>query len=176
MSVVRLLAVCAAGLLFVPAVLAQPEVPKPGPEHEALKQLVGTWEATVKMGGMESKGTMTYKMDLGGLWLVSDFQGEFGGMKFQGKGLETYDPVKKKYFAIWVDAWSTAPMITEGTRDKSGKVLTMTGEGPGQDGKPAKYKTVTEMKDKDHMHFTLFAQGADGKDQTVLTITYKRQK
>src|SRR5262249_31409183 len=78
--------------------------PKPGPELEHLKQLVGVWDATVSVGG---KGTMTYKMDLGGLWLVSEYEGEFGDQKFQGRGLDTYDSAKKKYVTVWADSMST---------------------------------------------------------------------
>ena len=37
-------------------------------------------------------------------------ESEFGGQKFQGHGMDCYDPVKKKYVGIWVDSWSTAPM------------------------------------------------------------------
>src|SRR6266699_669793 len=76
---------------------------KPGPEHEKMKQLEGIWDASVNAGGMESKGTMIYKMDLGGLWLVGDFEADMGGMKFKGKGLDSYDPMKKKYVGIWCD-------------------------------------------------------------------------
>src|SRR5205809_737763 len=114
----RFLCVCAASALLVPAANAQPASPKPGPEHEQLKRLEGVWEATVNAGGQESKGTMTYKMDLGGLWLVSEFEGDFGGMKFRGRGLDTYDAAKKKHVALWADSMSTTPMIMEGTYDK----------------------------------------------------------
>ena len=74
-------AVALAAALAGPA-LAQ-EAAKPGPEHELLKKHVGTWDLTMKFGGMESKGTVTYKMDLGGLWLASSLESAFGGMKFQ---------------------------------------------------------------------------------------------
>jgi hypothetical protein len=36
------------------AVLAQ-EPAKPGPEHDMLKKWEGTWDATMKMAGAESK-------------------------------------------------------------------------------------------------------------------------
>ena len=166
---------CAAAALLVPAATAQ-QPPKPGPEHEHLKRLEGTWEATIKMGDQESKGTMKYKMGLGGLWLISDLDGEFGGMKFSGKGLDTYDPSAKKYRTIWADSMSTAPMIMQGTFDKDSKTMTMTGEGPGQDGKTAKFKTTTEIKDSDTMLFSLYAVGEGGKDQPMIKITYKRKK
>ncbi len=70
---------------------------------------------------------------------------------------------------------STSPVITEGTYDKDGKMLTMTGEGPGLDGKPMKYKLTTEHKDKDSMFFTMYGPGPDGKEGPMFTITYKRR-
>jgi len=176
MRVIRLFAaVCAASVLAAPAALAQ-EPPKPGPEHARLKRAEGTWDAKIKVGDMESKGTATYKMELGGLWLISDFKGEFEGTTFQGKGLDTYDPGKKKYISVWVDSMTTKPLTMEGTFDKDNKVLTMTGEGPGMDGKTIKLKSVLEHKDEDTMIFTMFTPGKDGKDQVMMTITYKRKK
>jgi Protein of unknown function (DUF1579) len=165
--------VSALSVWLVPMALAQPA--KPGPEHEHLKQVEGTWEATVKFGEQESKGTMTYEMDLGGLWLTSKFEGEFGGQKFQGRGFDTYDAGKKKYVGVWIDSMSTKPMIMEGTYDKEAKTLTMTGEGPGMDGKPTKHKSVLEIKDKDTMVFTMSMPDKEGKDQVMLTINYKRK-
>src|SRR5262245_42488029 len=107
--------ICAAALaaaLAAPAARAQ-EPPKPGPEHEALKKHEGTWDLTMKFGGMESKGTVTYKMDLGGLWLTSSLESEFGGMKFQGHGMDSYDAAKKKYVGVWFDNMSTSPLVME---------------------------------------------------------------
>ena len=118
-----------AGLVAAPAVRAQGA--KPVRNMAILKKLEGTWDATMKLGGSESKGTMIYKMELGGLWLVSNFEGDFGGMKFMGKGLDTYDPNKKKYVSIWVDSMTTAPMTMEGTYDEDKKTMTMSGEGNG---------------------------------------------
>ena len=163
-------------VLFVPAVALAQEAPKPGPEHEKLKELVGTWDAVVKFGDQESKGTMKWKMDLGGLWLVSEFEGEFAGGKFTGKGFDSYDPIKKKYVGVWFDSMSTSPMVSEGTYDKDGKVITMTGEGPGQDGKPTKHKMTSDRKDKDTVVFTMFGPGPDGKEGPMMSITYKRRK
>jgi hypothetical protein len=168
--------VLAMSALLAPAVWAQPPLPKPGPEHEHLKQMEGTWEANVKFPGGESKGTMTYKMELGGLWLLSNFKGQFGGQPFQGKGIDGYDSVKKKYVSIWVDSMSMAPMISEGTFDKERKVLTMFGEGPAMEGKMTKYKSVIEIKDHDTMVFTMSGPLKEGKEQSMLTITYTRKK
>lgn len=150
--------------------------PAPGPEHEILKKMEGTWTAKVKMGDNESPATVTYKLECGGLWLVSDFRADFGDMKFQGRGMDGYDPDKKKYVSVWVDSMSARPMFLEGTFDKEKKTLTMTGEGPGPDGKPAKQKMVTQHTDDDHHVFTMYVTGADGQEVKMMTIEYTRKK
>ena len=66
---VRALLTGIALLILLQSARAQ-EPPKPGKEHDHLKRLVGTWDAETEYG----TGTMTYKMGLGGLWLVGDFE------------------------------------------------------------------------------------------------------
>jgi hypothetical protein len=161
-----------ATVLAAPAARAQ-DFPKPGPEHEFLKKHVGTWDITMKSPAGESKGTVVYKMDLGGLWLTSAVECEFGGMKFQGRGMDTFDAGKKKYVGVWCDSMSTSPLHMEGTFDKEKKRLTMFGEGPGPDAKPAKFKAVSEWKDDDTMHFGMYMGDAT---EPVFTILYKRRK
>lgn len=171
MSVKKALLTGVALLILLSSARAQ-EPPEPGKEHDHLKRLVGAWDAETEFG----KGTMTYKMDLGGLWLIGDFEGEFGGMKFQGKSMDTYDPATKKYRSVWADSFSNAPRIMEGNLDKADKVMTMTGESRGPDGMPAKYKSITEIKDADTVNFGLFMVDKDGKEQPLVKITYKRKK
>jgi hypothetical protein len=159
------------------AAAAAQEAPKPGPEHQKLKDLEGTWDVVMKFGDSETKGKVVYKMDLGGLWLISEFEGEFSpGQKFSGRGLDSYDRYKKKYVSVWVDSMAASPVVSEGNYDKEGKILSMTGEGPGEDGKPTKYKMVTEHQDKDNMVFTMFGLGPDGKETKLFAIAYKRRK
>lgn len=167
----RMVAVLVAMALAVPA--WSQEMPKPGPEHEVLQSLEGTWDTTLKAGGQESKGTVTYKMDLGGLWLAGTLESEMFGAKFVGKSLESYHPAKKKYVSVWVDSMSTAPVIMEGTYDKEKKTMTMAGEGPGMDGKPTKYRSVSKMPDKNTLEMTMWI--GDGKEP-MFTVTYKRKK
>ena len=167
----RALLTSVALLILLSSAFAQ-EAPKPRKELDSLKQLVGTWDADTGSG----KGTMTYKMGLGGMWLLGDFDGEFGGLKFQGKSMETYDPAMKKYRSVWADSFTTSPRVLDGNWDKDDKVLTMTGEGCGPDGAPTKFRSVTEVKDADTMSFVLFMADKDGKEQQMVKITYKRKK
>ncbi|HEY7315385.1 MAG TPA: DUF1579 family protein [Gemmataceae bacterium] len=164
-------AVTMAAMLAVPAMGQEP--PKLGPEHKMLKQREGTWDTTMKAGGMEYKGTVTYKMELGGLWLVGSMASDLAGQKFFGKSLDTYDAGKKKYVSVWCDSMSTTPMSMEGTYNPAKKTLTMIGEGPGMDGKLAKWRSVSEMPDKDTIQMSMYV--GDGKDP-MFTVTYKRKK
>jgi hypothetical protein len=160
-----------------PTPAQMPPVAKPGAEHAILKQIEGTWDAVVTgADGKKSKAEAVYKMECGGLWLTSDFKGQMDGQPFQGKGLDTYDPAKKKYTSVWVDSMSTAPMIFEGTRDESTKTTTQTGESPGPDGKPMKFKGVSKENDDDHMTFSMYSIGSDGKETKLMTIDYARRK
>ena len=167
----RTVAFVVGAVLVLPAWAQEPA--KPGPEHKLLKKMEGTWDTTMKAGGMEFKGTMTYKMELNGLWLVGSLESDLGGQKFYGKGLDTYDAKKKKYVSYWFDSMGTTPMVLEGTLDKTKKKLTMLGEGPGMDGKPAKWRSESEMPDNDTINFRMFV--GDAKEP-MFTITYKRKK
>jgi hypothetical protein len=167
----RTIAMLAAAVMVVPA--WGQDMPKPGPEHEWLKRLEGTWETTMKAGGADNKGTTTYKMDLGGFWLTSAMECEMFGQKFTGKGTEGYCPMKKKYLTVWTDSMSASPVIMEGTYDKEKKTMTQSGDGPGMDGKPAKYKAVTVFPDADSMTMTMYI--GDEKEP-AFSVVYKRKK
>ena len=122
---------------------------------------------------MTTKGTVTYTMELGGLWLIGALDGELFGAKFSGKSLDTYDAGKKKFVSIWVDSMGPGSVTTEGTYDKEKKTLTMSGEGPGMDGKPTKYKSVTVFPDDDTTTMTMYV--GDGKE-AAFVVEYKRKK
>ena len=157
------------------------EPPKPGPEPDILKQMEGTWDAVMTMPGTPkeapaSTGTHVYKMECGGLWLSSKFDGTFLGGKFEGRGIDGYDQTKKKYTGVWVDSMGTTPMIFEGTYDERTKTLTMLADYPGPDGKPAKFKTKSVFKDKDHHTFTMYMIGEDKAETEMMKIEYTRKK
>ena len=161
----------------VVAILAIPayaqDTPKPGPEYEMLKKKVGTWDTSMKFGDKESKGTVTFKMELGGMWLVGAMESELFGQKFSGKSLDSYDSTKKKYVGIWVDSMSTAPVTMEGNYDKAKKELIMTGAGPGMDRRTTTYRSVTKMPDSDTAIMTMYI--GDTTEPTF-AVTYTRKK
>ncbi|HMC09854.1 MAG TPA: DUF1579 domain-containing protein [Pirellulaceae bacterium] len=170
-----------AGLLLaigtVSAQQSSPPAPTPGPEHARLKKMEGTWDAVMtEPDGKKTKGEMNYKMECGGLWLASDFKGEHMGKPFHGKGLDSYDPAKKKYVGVWVDSWITSPLHMEGTYDEKTRTATSTGECNGPDGKPMKMRMVSKTIDDDHETFEMYMTGPDGKETKGATIDYTRRK
>ena len=166
-------------LLFVaglnmPSVFAQESAL--APQHKKLQEMEGTWSFTLKMGeGDETKGECVYKMECGGLWLTSDFRTDFNGAKYQGKGLDGYDTNKKKYVSVWVDSMTTAPMFFEGDYDAKGEKLTMHSKGPGPEGKPGVWRSVSTTNQRDKHVFEMFFKPEGGEETQMMTVIYTRQ-
>jgi hypothetical protein len=163
--------------------MAQPG-PKPMDEHKVLTQSEGTWDATIKsyMGGpdaepMVSKGAEVNTVMTGGLWLVSKFDGDFGGMKFEGRGQFGYDPMKKKYVGTWIDSLSPNLSVLEGSYDAKTKTMTYVGDGIAPEGMKYTQKMVTTTKDDGSRVFTLYMKIGDAKDEAkFMEITYHKRK
>ena len=179
------LLVLTAGLVVPVAVVAQemPPPPKPGPEHELLKMDAGTWDAVVEVTmapgapPAKSTGVETSVLGCGGLCLITDFKGEMmPGQTFEGHGVATYDPAKKKYVGSWTDSMSTGLSVTETSYDAAAKKSTGWMEGPDMTGKVTKMKSVVEYPDADHRVFTMYSTGPDGKEAPGMRITYTRRK
>ncbi|MBL8824770.1 MAG: DUF1579 family protein [Planctomycetia bacterium] len=171
----RIVASCLLVLAMAGVVAAQPpEMPKPSTEHAYLKKLVGNWDCTMKMMGMEMKCSHSYEM-LGEFWVMGKFEGDFGGMKFYGRDTCGWDPNKKKYVMTWVDSMSPTLTMLEGTMDASGKTLTTEGMSTNMEGKPCKVKEIVTWKNDDEMAFTMYEEKA-GKMEVNFEISYKRRK
>lgn len=156
-----------------PLTAQQPEV-KPGPEHAFLKKAEGVWEATAKSGDNESKGTLSCKMALNGLWLLEHYKGEAGGVAFEGRGATTYNPAKKKFVNVWIDSMVTSPLLSEGTYDKDKKTLTLKGTMTMPDGKSVKSTIAIVYKDANTKVLSIKGN-MDGKEFEMVEITYKRR-
>jgi hypothetical protein len=152
------------------------EMPKPSAEHKVLQRAVGTWDAAIDMMGQASKGTMTVELGPGGFTTVNHFKADMGGTPFEGRGLDGYDPTKKKFVAVWADSWSASPMFSEGTWDEKTQTLSMSGDMPDMTGKMVKHRLTYMWTDNDHLDFAIAAPGADGKEAVGLTIKYTRKK
>jgi hypothetical protein len=152
----------------------------PSEEHEFLKKLSGTWNASVKMWmkpddpPQESKGTAKNEMIFDGRYLVSKFDGDTPFGKFQGMAVDAYDRINEKYSGIWLDSMGTLIMVFEGQAE--GNVRTMVSEFTNpMTGKPAKMKGVTTIVGEDEHRYESWTDGPDGKLYKNMEIVYKRQ-
>jgi hypothetical protein len=154
----------------------------PGPEHKALEQFVGTWDATVKMWmapgapPQESTGTAENKMALGGRYLEQHYDGKFMDQPFTGMGYTGYDLYKKQYVGTWMDTMGTTIMNSTGTADPSGKTMTFTGMMDDPMAKKTQpFKEVMKVVDNDHHTFEMWSPGPDGKMFKMMEIAYTRK-
>jgi hypothetical protein len=159
------------------------ELAAPAPEHKTLASLAGEWETEAKcyMTGADgaptvSKGTCKSKMILGGRFLQEEFDGDMMGKKFHGMGITGYDKFNKKFFNTWVDDMGTGVLVTEGTCDASGKVLTLTGkmDDPMTGEKEKEVKLVTRIVSPDKHTFEMHDM-ALGEKSKMMEITYTRK-
>ena len=151
----------------------------PGPEHQLLAKDAGSWDAVIETTGPDGKPAKSKASSEtrvhGGFWIIEDFTGDFMGTPFQGHGMTGYDPTKGKFVGSWADSMAPQLLVMEGTYDKAAKKLTMTGQGPGMDGKMVTLRMVTTWKDDNTRVFQMFMPGPDGKEVCGLTITYTRR-
>ena len=159
-----------------------PPMPKPGPEHAVFKMDVGTWDGVIEMAPapgapvQKSKGVETNRIGCGGLCLITDFKADVMGMPFEGHGVTTWDPAKKKYIGSWTDSMSAGLALGESTYDANTKKWEGTMEGPDMTGKIVKSRTVGEMPNPTTRIFTMYSTGPDGKETESMKITYTKRK
>ena len=126
-----------------------------------------------------SKGVEVNTVMPGGLWVLSKFQGDFGGMAFEGHGQFGYDPLKKKYVGSWIDSMSPSLSVLEGTYDAKTRTMTLVGDGVDP-GTKAKYtqRMVTTSKDDGTRVFTLYMkfEGAGDDEIKFMEVTYTKRK
>src|SRR5688572_28248554 len=92
------------------------ELIKPGPEHQQLAKLVGTWDVACKMWmqpdapPVDSKGSETFTTVFEGRFLQAKFEGSMMGQPFTGYSTMGYDRSAKRYVTTWHDSISTGLM------------------------------------------------------------------
>ena len=154
----------------------------PGPQHEKLKKLAGEWSVTVvstmdpSQPPQTSKGTSVVTSIMDGRYLQEQNTADMNGMPFAGMGITGYDNVLGKYVGSWIDNMGTGIMLSEGTADASGNVITWVGEGSdAMSGKKTKYRMVTRFVDDNKHTFEMYGKGPDGKEAKIVEITYERK-
>lgn len=159
------------------------EMAAPGPEHKTLASLAGEWETEARcyMAGPDApptitKGTCKGRMILGGRFLQEEFEGDMMGKKFHGMGLTGYDKLNNKFVNTWIDDMGTGVLVSHGTCDASGKVMTLNGkmDDPMTGQKDKEVRLVTRILSPDKHTFEMH-DVALGDKSKVMEITYVRK-
>lgn len=157
---------------------------KPTEQHKLLEREVGEFDVEIKMwmNGPEVEPAISKGKDkvtkLGELWILSDFEGEFGGVPFMGRGITGYDPMKGKFVGTWVDSLSSSMMLMEGDYDEGTRTLTMVSEGVDPSSKQkVKTKVSTKYLEDGKKLFTMsMAMPADAEYVKMFEMTYTKKK
>jgi hypothetical protein len=146
--------------------------------HDWMKALEGTWQTEIKAtwpGAPEQVqlGVCKRRMELGGRFLMTEYDGRWEGKFFRGVGSLGYNNVTRRFEQTWMDTMATGTMMTTGTADASGKVLTLTGEFAMAEGMTVKSRQVFTIVSPDK-HTEVFYHTMDGQEMKVMEITYVR--
>lgn len=108
------------------------EMPKPGPEMEKMKWMVGKWNVTETHEkndfgpGGPGKGTMVFSLGPGGFSHTFSYSSTGPMGKFSGHGMTAWDAEAKLYRNVWADSMTPGIMTMECRED--GKDWVCSGE------------------------------------------------
>ncbi|MCG6964765.1 MAG: DUF1579 domain-containing protein [Acidobacteria bacterium] len=154
----------------------------PGPQHQWLAKMAGTWSLEVK-SWMDPKapptvstGDATMKMTMDGRYLKEKVNGTMMGAPFQGLGFTGYDNIIKRYVSVWMDNMSTGIMRSEGAYDEATHTMTMTGTYVDPvSGKTKTMKGTSRYEGDNRVVFTYYDTTPDGTEYKSMEITYTRK-
>lgn len=168
-----------AGMEMDPMMQAWMETMNPGPQHEMLAAMAGSWTADVTMWmgpgaePMKSGGTIEAKMIFDGRILKEAHTGSMMNMPFEGLGFTGYDNVTGKYWAIWMDNMGTGVYPAEGSYDEESGKLTLEADWPAPDGSTMHVKMAGWMEGSDTRHFEMWTT-MGGETYQSMAGTYMR--
>jgi len=154
----------------------------PGPAHALLEPFVGTWSVTTTWWEAPgappnaSQGSSVNEWVLGGRFVQQRYTGEMMGQPFAGIGFTGYDNFQKRYVGTWMDTLGTSVMVSSGSADASGKVITFTAEMDDVvSGKRMKVREVTRIIDANKHVFEMYGPDKSGKEFKTMEIVYTRK-
>ncbi|MCA8988341.1 MAG: DUF1579 domain-containing protein [Planctomycetaceae bacterium] len=152
----------------------------PGKPHQQLQQMVGSWKTIThdyqsNPGQViKSEGTSVFTSIMEGRFVKHVHHSTLNGQPFEGFGLSGYDNTQKKFVGFWVDNMGTGFLPLDGTYDETTRTWTEQGDYHSPLGKMS-FQALTQLKDDDHMGFTMFLLPEGGEEVKILEIEYTRQ-
>jgi len=154
----------------------------PGPPHQRLAKLEGSWETTTRAwmasgrDPVASTGTCEQKMILGGRYLRQDYSGEMMGQPFSGINLIAFDNHTQKYRSTWIDSMSTGIYLFEGEASPNRKTITQECRYDDPVKGPAVWRSVTKFVNPDTIEFEMFIKPKRGREEKMMEMTVTRKR
>jgi hypothetical protein len=155
------------------------KVCKPGPAHERLKELIGSYETTMRMGmGGDSKGTAEITWLAEGKWVQIRWSGEMMGQTTTGTTILGYDNFKERFVSTSVDSLQTCMNAAAGLFDQKGDHLILWGtiDEPGTPEQDKQCKYVYRNFGTDKMTFEVHDMMIGETDTKVMEVAYSRKR
>lgn len=152
------------------------------PEHDILKQLVGTWDLQGKakshmMGEIPFGGTVVMKPMWDGRFLATSYEGPgMGGQKMYGEGRIGFNRLSGKFEGTWMMSMNTNMTYITGTYDKDAKTFNYAGSMEMPDGTTWASRQVFKIESPDKLVETQWMTPPGGKEEMSVTMTYTRKK
>ncbi len=160
------------------------EMMKPGPEHELLEKMAGSWELEGKIWQtpgaqpMEFSGKADHHMILGGRFVQMDSKSGEGEMYTESMVIMGYDRRHKEFTYVGFDTWGTYFVTAKGAYDKASRSWSL----EGQDVDPVmgftqNYIFRFSMPDDDRMTVEVIFidfPGVEEKEYKMLEMNYSR--
>ena len=159
---------------------------QPGEHHEHLKPLAGKWKQSSKhrqtpeTPWATSEGENTTEWILGGRFLAMQASGPAmmgAPYDFEGFGIIGYDNGAKQYTSLWMDNLGTMMLLSHGSCDGSGKVITFesTMKEP-LSGMDLKMRSVYKIESADKFIIEVYMAMPGGPEFLTMEITNTRMK
>lgn len=154
------------------------EAATPGPEHEKLAAMVGSWTFTgtfmMAPGVPPTTTTGTAERTLMfGRVLVEKVRSEMMGQVFEGQAMTGFDNVSGEYWGTWNDNMGTGLMISTGTCSEDGSCeFTGTYNDPWAGG-PKTVRMTVASTDEGEVH-AMYDKTPDGEEFKSMELVYTR--
>lgn len=153
----------------------------PGDAHKMLAQEEGSWNCDMTFwmspDGEPEKYTSTadVKMVMGGRYQETNYEGDMGGMPFEGKSTVSFDNTTEEYTSTWIDNMGTGMMVLRGTMSPASQKMVLKGEmvDPAT-GKAKPIREVYSVVDENTRKMEMF-DNHDGKEFKSMEIVMTRK-
>jgi hypothetical protein len=155
----------------------------PGPEHERLSSLAGTWDVRMRWmaspdSAVEIEGVMRNRMILGGRFLVSEMESpsQLFGMPVASMTVYGFDRRSGHYTVVGYDTFGTYYVTASGTWDAARDAIVMSGtETDPRTGRSEVYDMVLQPRGADALRSAIIFKMAGGVEATAVEVVATRR-